>query len=87
MLYTISPIVVLQTGRIFLKQDQLLIEILRQHESLRHIVAHGCQSHCVHLLLVDLPLMLITGQVRPLRVLPESCTPERPCPWSAPQSP
>jgi hypothetical protein len=31
---------VFQAGRIFLKLDHLLIEVLRQHKSLRHVVMH-----------------------------------------------
>jgi hypothetical protein len=30
-----------QAGGVLLKLDQLLIEVLREHESLRHVVAHG----------------------------------------------
>ena len=56
---------VAQAGRILFKLNQLLKEILREHKSLSHVVAHRCPSDGVHLLLVNLPFMLITRIVRP----------------------
>ena len=58
---------VAQTGRIFFKLDQLLEEVLREHKSLGHVVAHCGPADDVHLLLVNLSLMLITRQLRPVR--------------------
>ena len=48
-----------QAGRILLKHDQLLIEVLGENESLGHVVIHGGDADGVDLLLVELAFMLI----------------------------
>ena len=52
-----------QAGRVFFKLNQLLIKILRENESLGHVVVHRGQAYGIDLLLVDLPLMLVARQV------------------------
>ena len=36
---------VAQAGRILLELDHLLVKVLREHESLRHVVVHGGHAH------------------------------------------
>ena len=55
---------VLQADRILFKLEHLLIKVLGENESLRHIVAHGGNADGVHLLLVGLTLALIARKIR-----------------------
>ena len=55
---------VFQAGRILFKLDHLLIEVLRQHKSLPHVVLHRGHAHRFLLLLDKLPLVLVARQLR-----------------------